>query len=148
MAGRIHQRISSQRAFTLIEVLVVILIVGILAAIAIPVFLGQRNSANDANAKSNARSLVSQVETCFVPEDDYRRCDTAAEIEPDAGLPYGTTPGSVSVVEADKSTYVVESVSRSSDGGVNRVFRVERGIGQGTVRACSPDGGGCKNGVW
>jgi type IV pilus assembly protein PilA len=38
------------------------LIIGILAAIALPAFLGQRAKGQDGEAKSNARNMVSQVE--------------------------------------------------------------------------------------
>lgn len=56
-------REEHEDAFTLIELLVVILIIGILAAIAIPVFLNQRKTANDAAVESDLKNVASNVET-------------------------------------------------------------------------------------
>ena len=140
---RLIDRMRGERGFTLIELLVVMLILGALAAIALPNFLGQEEKGRDADAKSNVRNLMSQVEACYNPREDFRNCGTEAEIGA-TGVPYGSDPGEVEVVSTQQNAYVVRAVSKAKTGGVNRTFTIERDVNGDFKRTCT----GCSDGTW
>src|SRR5215212_2100338 len=64
--------------FSLIELLVVLIVIGVLAAISIATFTGQQNKAHDAEAKTAARTAQIAMETYFVDHRSYKAATAAA----------------------------------------------------------------------
>lgn len=67
-----RNRRDQEAGFTLVELLVVIIIIGILAAIAIPVFLNQRQRANDATLKSDMKSVANAITDADLNATEFR----------------------------------------------------------------------------
>ena len=149
MLRKLRERIQNEDGFTLIELLVVILIIGILAAIALPAFLGQQAKGQDSEAKSNARNLVSHVESCFAGTQAYDECQEPEEtgLNVVSGTP--AAAGEVAVTAAGAqgtNTYTVMAYSESGN-----TFSIIKGDDGVSTRECSDAGsesGGCDGSSW
>jgi prepilin-type N-terminal cleavage/methylation domain-containing protein len=81
---RLRYGTSAQRGFTLIELLVVIIIIAVLASIAIPTFMSQRQRAQDTAAYTLVRNALTAIQGAFVDTGDYRdiTVDQLTRMEP------------------------------------------------------------------
>jgi type IV pilus assembly protein PilA len=151
----VTHRLRQQDGFTLLEVLTVVVVLGILAAFTYTLFVGQDRSAMDANAKSNARSLLWKVQTCFTATEDYTLCDEPTEQEPPPGVTWGDGPGEVQVLRGAATTkykVTIQAQSQATTDDRHHIYTIVKEPGEDDIRACQSDSGnnagGCSGGVW
>jgi type IV pilus assembly protein PilA len=129
-----RSRLAADDGFTLVEILVVILIIGILAAIALPVFLGQRGKAQDADAKSVVSTAAKAINVWSTEHGSYADADKPGLIKIEPTL--AKAPGLA--VTSDSDSYKV-SVDSTGPGGT---FSIERKASGDLVRDCTNPGAG------
>src|SRR5262245_11378914 len=142
MLNKLRVRAQSESGFTLVELLVVMLIIGLLAAIAIPSFFNQRDKANDAEAKSTVNTAQTAIETYATSND---------------GVYTGATVVALTAIEKTLDAPAL-TVTATADGYVisadaartGNTFTIERfATGQVQFRCTAPGTGGCPDsGFW
>lgn len=107
-------------------------------------FQNESARIDDSSAKSDARNIVSAVETCFVDTSDYARCQRESQLGYPSAL-IGRRQGEVEIEALSSGSYRVIAHSTSGTD-----FTVEKGETGATTRTCSSAGaGGCPaSGRW
>jgi len=107
--NKLRQRVTKEESgFTLIELLIVLVIIGILLAIAVPSYLGFKDRANKSAAQANVRSAVPAAEAYYADNGTYVGMDTADLTLIDAGI-----KATVSGTAPSASSYCIQAVSGS-----------------------------------
>jgi len=153
---KIRKGLRSDEGFTLVELMVVVLIIAILMAIAIPTFLGARQKAQDRAAQSNLRNGLTAAKVYYVDSETYPDQTVALQLaalqalEPSitfAAAPSATNSAEVGVSTCDVGAAAQKAIamqSISASGTTFTILDVTAGASAGTwyadtAQACVDD---------
>ena len=140
MLLKLRQRMSREESgFTLVELLVVMLILGLLIAVAIPTFFNQKQKANDADSKAMAHTAQTAIET-YATDNNGTYVGAG---QPELTAIEGTVDATVAVSGQSATGYTITVTNPDT----THTFSIVRAGGTFTF-SCTPiaGGGGCPNG--
>jgi type IV pilus assembly protein PilA len=157
MQSKITRRLNAQDGFTLVELLVVLMVLGALAALAMPAFASQKDKSQDTCAKSMTRTMQTAMEALYMDTYTYDDASPTALNEVESQVPAsgvaacsGTAPVATGISGSGPACtgddpgvgggYCVAATSASG-----RTFVIDRSATGAITRHCSSVGGGCRD---
>lgn len=124
MVKAIRDRMAREEGFTLIELMVVVLIIAVLVAIAIPSFLGFRTSAQDRSAQTVIRNGVLAQKGYWTDNQGY--ASTEANLQTfETTIQVGTNPGELEIPHLSNNTgATADTVCMQSASDSGHIFAV------------------------
>src|SRR5262245_38004337 len=119
---------GNRKGFTLIELLIVVVIIGILAAIAIPKFAATKDKAKLASVKTDVRNFMTAEEAYF---SDYATYGTLAQVQTASN--YSFSSGNSGAVGAAASGYTVTITNSTITSTIDECQVQVGGGGSSTV---------------
>ena len=150
LAARIRSRLNEEEGFTLIELMVVVVNIGVLIAITMPTFMGAKNRAQNRGAQVDARNAVVAARTAYGDTVSYSGATTTNLPVLEASLTY-VSGGTAS---ASGNQYSVSVATGAVNGNANQELGVAVMSPTGTcytvddVAAIGGSGAGGTFGTW
>jgi type IV pilus assembly protein PilA len=132
------ERARGEHGFTLIELLVVVVIIGILIAVAIPLYLNYRKGANDKAAQSDLRNAINVLEQCNTDNNSYPTGITGSTLAGCTGQTVNLSANTAIKYTPATATTPVNYILHAANSGGSKYYCYNSAVGGAVKTVLQP----------